>query len=266
MEKIDFILEQLRLTLQKKDYVRAAIVSNKINKKALAEEGMEEKKIKYFLLMAEFHQHEKDAFQLANDYYSIYCTSSVQAVESRWMEALQNTVVFLALSPFSLEQQNILKRIFIDNNLEKIVGSQQTVKSLLKTELISLPFTYQSELESYQGLIVGDEQTKSFWKKSFRLRIIQHNIRVVSKYYRRIKGIRLAELLGIDPVEMEMELANMVNNRDVYAKIDRPSDVIRFAHPKTPEAILSDWSHDISTLLHLVETTTHLIHKEMTTQ
>jgi 26S proteasome regulatory subunit N5 len=266
VEKIDFILEQMRLTLEKKDYVRAAIVSNKINQKALTEEGMEEKKIKYFLLMAEFHRHEKDAFQLAKDYYSIYCTSTVQAVEARWKEALQDTVVFLALSPYSLEQQNMLKRVNIDSNLEKIVACLETVKCLLKNELISLPFAYQTQLESFHAFTRGGDEIQSFWRKSLRIRIIQHNIRVVAKYYRRIKGNRLAELLGIDPSELEMELSNMVNNRDVYAKVDRPSDIIRFAPSKSPEAILSDWSHDISTLLHLVETTTHLIHKEMTTQ
>ena len=34
-EKVEFILEQMRLTLGKKDYVRAAIVAGKINKKAI---------------------------------------------------------------------------------------------------------------------------------------------------------------------------------------------------------------------------------------
>ena len=34
-EKVEYILEQLRLTLAKKDYVRAAIVAGKINRKHL---------------------------------------------------------------------------------------------------------------------------------------------------------------------------------------------------------------------------------------
>jgi 26S proteasome regulatory subunit N5 len=266
IEKIDFILEQMRLTLEKKDYVRVAIVSNKINQKAIAEEGMEDKKIKYFLLMAQLHSHENDAFQLAKDYYSIYCTTTVQASEDRWKEALQNTVVYLSLSPYSMEQQNMLKRINTDTNLEKVTACRDTVKCFLKSELISLPFIYQVHFESFQAFTSGDEEMKSFWRKSLRKRIIEHNIRVAAKYYSRIKGRRLAELLGIDAVELESELSSMVNNRDVYAKFDRPSDIIRFAPTKTPEVILSDWSHDISTLLNLVETTTHLIHKETTTQ
>jgi 26S proteasome regulatory subunit N5 len=58
----------------------------------------------------------------------------------------------------------------------------------------------------------------------------------------------------------------MVSSGDLYAKIDRPRDVVRFRAPQSPEAILSDWVSDVDKLLHLVETTTHLIHKEnMTT-
>ena len=41
-EKVEFILEQLRLTLGKKDYVRSAIVAGKVSKKHLQEETMEE--------------------------------------------------------------------------------------------------------------------------------------------------------------------------------------------------------------------------------
>ena len=36
-EKVEYILEQLRLTIVKQDYVRAAIVAGKINRKHLQE-------------------------------------------------------------------------------------------------------------------------------------------------------------------------------------------------------------------------------------
>ena len=119
-EKVEFILEQMRLTLAKQDYVRASIVSNKINRKVLSEEGMDNEKIRFFTLMSEYHQHEKDAFELANDYHHMYLTPSVQASESQWKVALQTTVLFLALSPHSMEQQDMLNRVNVDPNLEKI--------------------------------------------------------------------------------------------------------------------------------------------------
>ena len=58
-EKVEFILEQMRLTLAKKDYVRSAIVAGKVSRKHLQEENMEEYKVKFFTLMAELHRHDR---------------------------------------------------------------------------------------------------------------------------------------------------------------------------------------------------------------
>jgi len=268
-EKIEFILEQMRLTLGKKDFVRAHIVGNKINRKNLSEEGMEEEKIKFFTLMSEYHRHEKDAFELSKDYFSIYSTSTIQKDELAWKSALQNTVLFLALSPYSSGQQDMLHRIKLDSNLEKLDACQRTITLLLTKEIIAYPLPHQAELESYDGFTTcgdGEEDLISHWKETFRARIIQHNVRVASLYYRQIRGKRLAHLLGLTSEELEKEVASMVSNGEVYAKIDRPNDIIRFKQERNPETVLSDWASDISTLLHLVETTSHLIQKENMTR
>ena len=256
----------MRLTLGKKDFVRAAIVGNKINRKTLQEEGMEDHKIKFFTLMSEFHRHDQDAFELAKDYHSIYMTSTVQQIEDQWKEALASTVLFLALSPYSMEQQDMLHRIRSDPNLEKLPACQSTISSLLTKEIISYPIPYQTEMESLPAFLMGGHDLIAVWKKSFRTRIIQHNIRVASAYYQRIRGKRLAQLLGLSNEELESELSSMVSNREVFAKIDRPMDIIKFKQSKSPEAVLSDWAADIGTLLNLVDTTSHLIQKENMTQ
>lgn len=116
-EKIEFLLEQMRVTLLKEDFVRAAIVSNKINRKALSEDGMEEHRVRFFTLMTEYHRHEKDAYNLAVDYHAIYKTNSD-------LEALKAAVVFLALSPFEMEQQDMLHRIKKDDNIERLDAYQ----------------------------------------------------------------------------------------------------------------------------------------------
>jgi len=265
-EKVEFILEQMRLTLGKNDYVRAAIVAGKINRKAIQEEGMEAEKIKFFTLMTEYHRHEKDTFELAKDYHSIYSTSTIQADELQWKEALLYTVLFLALSQYGNEQQDMMNRINSDPNLEKIESCRDTVKLLLKKEIVNYPLPHQAELEAMPAFSLGGADLAAHWHKTFRTRIVQHNVRIAALYYRRIHGKRLAQLLGMDPVALEAEIASMVSDGSVYAKIDRPSDIIRFSQKKTPEAILTDWATDISSLLHLVEATTHLIHKEQMTQ
>ncbi len=137
-----------------------------------------------------------------------------------------------------------------------------TIQLLLKKEIINYPLPNQVELESWPAFLEGGADLTAFWHETFHRRIIQHNIRVVSLYYKRIHGVRLAQLLGLDANRLEKELSSMVSDGSVYAKIDRPKDIVRFSATKTPEAVLSDWAADIDKLLNLVETTVHLIHKE----
>ena len=70
------------------------------------------------------------------------------------------------------------------------------------------------------------------------------------------------ELLGLRPKELQSEVADMVSNGEVYAKINRPNDIILVQKKKNPEAALSNWASDISSLLHLIETTSNSIQKE----
>jgi 26S proteasome regulatory subunit N5 len=126
--------------------------------------------------------------------------------------------------------------------------------------MIIYPLAHQQELESLPAFLEDD--LAEHWHETFHRRIIQHNIRIASLYYRQIHGARLAQLLGLEPNRLEQEIASMVSDGSIFAKIDRPKDIVRFAPKKTPEAILSDWASDINKLLHLVETTTHLINKE----
>ena len=119
-DKVEFILEQMRMTLEKKDFVRATIVAGKISRKHLKEENMEEYKVKFYTLMTINHRHDKDALELAKDYHAIYSTPHILKDDDKWTSALQSTVLFLALSPYSMEQQNMLHVISEDSNLEKI--------------------------------------------------------------------------------------------------------------------------------------------------
>lgn len=96
------------------------------------------------------------------------------------------------------------------------------------------------------------------------------NVRVVAAYYKRVKVSRLCQLLNLDAQEVESSIARMVSDKEanedpmarIYAKIDRPQAIVSFERPKPSTEILNEWSGDVSKLLHLVERTTHLIHRE----
>lgn len=95
-----------------------------------------------------------------------------------------------------------------------------------------------------------------------RLFAQRQNLRVISKYYTRIRTKRLAELLGLSEDDAERHLSEMVANDDIFVKIDRPQGICCFRAPKAPEEVLSEWNHDISKLLSLMEATCHLVGRE----
>lgn len=72
----------------------------------------------------------------------------------------------------------------------------------------------------------------------------------------------MSELLDLGTAETEEFLSQMVVSKSVQAKTDRPSGIVHFQQMKDPSDILNDWAHDLSTLMQLVNKTTHLINKE----
>ncbi|KAJ1398882.1 hypothetical protein B484DRAFT_252151, partial [Ochromonadaceae sp. CCMP2298] len=68
-EKASYILEQMRLNLIKKDYIRALIHSRKMNAKTLEEEGFGEIKQRYYLMMVQYWTVEKSAWEICQAFY-----------------------------------------------------------------------------------------------------------------------------------------------------------------------------------------------------
>ena len=123
----------------------------------------------------------------------------------------------------------------------------------------------------------------AYFLKELHIRVIQHNLRIVSQYYKKITTIRLAQMVGLTPDSLEEHLSRLSeasitnnviskNNQDtnnsgnqgngLYVKIDRPRGVIDFQRPRECESVLSDWAGDVSKMLTLMETTCHLINRE----
>jgi 26S proteasome regulatory subunit N5 len=60
--------------------------------------------------------------------------------------------------------------------------------------------------------------------------LIQHNLRVIEKYYSRIRLQRLAALVGVSLQRAEQEICDMVVNKRVMAKINRLEGIVVFNH------------------------------------
>jgi len=263
-EKIDFIEEQIRLTLAKGDNVRAYILSKKVQRKFLIEDDYQDLKVRFYKLMIEYHTREKEPFELATDHHEIYSTKCVADDEAQWVAALSSTVLFLVLSPHTPGQSDMMHRLMTDEKLEneKLAPFHATLKLFTTKEIIAYPMPHQAELEAHESLHTKGDELFAKWRKDLHTRVVQHNVRVVAGYYKRIRAPRLAQLLGLTEDETERHVSALVTDGTLVAKIDRPAKIIQFTPPKPPEEALSDWAADISKLLTLVDNTCHLIGKE----
>jgi len=98
--------------------------------------------------------------------------------------------------------------------------------------------------------------------QEFLRQLIQHNIRVIQKYYQRIRLPRLAQLVGVSQDLAEKEIGDMVVNKRIAAKINRMQGVVVFQKSKFTNDVLNDWNYDIRHMLDKIENTCHLINRE----
>ncbi|EXB64475.1 26S proteasome non-ATPase regulatory subunit 12 [Morus notabilis] len=285
-EKIAFILEQVRLCLDRQDYIRAQILSRKISPRvfevdpskekkkpkegdALVEEApadipslLELKRI-YYELMIRYYSHNNDYLEICRCYKAIYSIPSVKENPSHWTPVLRKICWHLVLAPHDPMQSSLLNSTLEDKNLSELPNFKLLLKQLVTMEVIqwtALWNMYKEEFDNEKNLLGGSLGDKA--AEDLKQRIIEHNILVVSKYYSRITLKRLAELLCLSIQEAEKHLSEMVVSKALIAKIDRPMGIVSFQIAKDSNDILNSWSANLEKLLDLVEKSCHQIHKE----
>ncbi|URD97164.1 26S proteasome non-atpase regulatory subunit, partial [Musa troglodytarum] len=214
-EKIAFILDQVRLCLDRQDYVQAQILSRKISPRVFDADASKGKK------------KPKEGDNVVEE------------------------------APADIPSLLELKRIYYELMIRLLL------KQLVTMEVIhwaSLWEMYKVEFENEKNLLGGSLGTKA--EEDLKLRIIEHNILVVSRYYSRITLKRLADLLCLSLQEAEKYLSDMVVSKALAAKIDRPIGIVSFQTAKGSNDILNSWAMNLEKLLDLVEKSCHQIHKE----
>jgi len=263
-EKTDFILEQMRLCLAKKDYTKCQIISKKINTKYFSSKEVDDLKLRYYDLMIEYALHSDQYFNACKYCREIFETKSVQEGNPKYKEIAYYIIILIILAPYDNEQSNLIHIISQDERLNKIPLYKDLIKLFITNELMRWPKIdeiYGSALKKTFVFDVSNEKGKQRWT-DFHKRVTEHNIRVIAKYYTRITTKRLTELLDLPATDAEEFLSRLVVDKTIYAKIDRPAGIINFVPSQTPEALLNSWSRNVNSLLNLMEKTTHLITKE----
>ncbi|XP_047311449.1 26S proteasome non-ATPase regulatory subunit 12 homolog A-like [Impatiens glandulifera] len=285
-EKIAFILDQVRLCLDRQDYVRAQILSRKISPRVFdADTSKEKRKPKegesiveeapadipsllelkriYYELMIRYYSHNDDYLEMCRCYKAIYGIPSVKEDQAQWVPVLRKISWYLVLSPHEPMQSSLLNSTLEDKNLSEIPHFRLLLKQLVTMEVINwaaLWDMFKTEFDNEKNMLGGALSDKA--ANDLKQRVIEHNIIVVSKYYSRITLKRLAQLLCLSVQEAEKHMSDMVVSKALIAKIDRPMGIVSFQAAKDSNDILNSWATNLEKLLDLVEKSCHQIHKE----
>ena len=183
-EKLEFILEQMRLLRLKENWDMLSIVSKKVNTKWLEEKENEDLKFAFYGLIIQYCLHTAKYLDVSKHYRSLYTSPSISPPPSKsdsnptpandkideekteskddrdpekWQPILRNIIFFTVLAPHDNEQHDLLHRILKDDEerLSQLPDCLNLAKCFTTPELTRWP-----RIESLYG--PGLRQTKVF--------------------------------------------------------------------------------------------------------
>ena len=282
--KVDYILFQMQVLLQKGDYIRTLIVSNKIKRPHLDDEGFELLKIRFFQLMIEYFFHEKKYIDVSKSYKTLYdfvksINDKLGEIEKNNKELkpeivnnyiivkkendpkkfFENYVLFLSICPPELETKNMFnelqikykKELDLDKNILYIVEKRLSDDIILIDDILFNKFNEYDIFKKHPDLI-----------KLFRKYWIQHDLSLFEKFFGKIHIERISQMTLVPIEEIEEELADMVVNNYIFAKINRIEKIVNFRKKTDYHDELDGLNYDMNNLLRKIEETCHLINKE----
>ncbi|KAI5779107.1 PCI domain-containing protein [Geopyxis carbonaria] len=278
-EKTGFILEQVGLCIEQGDFTQATILSRKIttryfqDKKSREDQEIMDLKLRFFEQQIMISKQDDKYLETCKHYRSVLDTPSIQADENlhkqlhpRLMkQTLERIIYYVILAPYDNEQSDLLHRIHQDPTLEKLVPEQETLMKLFTVSEL-MPWSrvaqnYSTILRDTDVFRIDEPKGEKRWQ-DLRKRVIEHNVRVVAKYYTKISMDRLKTLLDLEAQETEDYLSKLVTDKTISAKIDRPARIVTFGTTRDADDVLNEWSGNMKSLLGLLERIDHLITKE----
>lgn len=264
-EKVEFILEQMRLSLAKEDHTRTAILAKKISTRYFEGEETQELKLKFYEMMKAVALHESNYLEVCKYSRQIFDTPKILADKEAYCKALEATVLYLVLAPFDNEQSDLVARVAEEAKMADVPVYQSLLQGFITEEIMTwstVEAEYGPTIKANPNFDTAKEDGAKRYD-DLRRRVVEHNIRVMSNYYSCITVQRLSKLLDLTQEKMEEYLSDLVVKKTVYARIDRPKGVVTFREPRDPTQVMQDWSSEANNLMQLVDRTSHVIQKEM---
>ncbi|KAL9135806.1 MAG: hypothetical protein Q9175_003003 [Cornicularia normoerica] len=235
------------------------------------EDDVTDLKLRYYEQQIALAKHDDKYLDACKHYRQVLDTESVEENSEQLHAVLQRVIYYILLAPHDNEQSDLLHRINSDTRNSLVSDEQQLLRTFTIPELMRWPIVSErfgahlcsTDVFSATPASSDQEDPKAHTRwQDLRKRVIEHNVRVIAKYYTRIQMHRLTQLLDLDEEETESYISQLVTAKTVYAKIDRPARVVSFAKTRDADEVLNEWSGSMKSLLGLLERIDHLITKE----
>lgn len=260
-------IEKLRKEKEERERMRSDGTVGDANEPV--DDDVTDLKLRYYEQQITLAKHDDKYLEACKHYRQVLDTEAVENNPDQLKAALQRVIYFVLLAPYDNEQSDLLHRISQD---ARIAASCPTEAQLLKLFTVPELMRWPSIEQNFgQHLLETDifsaqENTKDpkahqRWL-DFRKRVIEHNVRVIAKYYTRIHFSRLTSLLDLSSLETEKYISDLVTSKTIYARIDRPAQIVSFEKKRDADEVLNEWSGNMKSLLGLLERIDHLITKE----
>lgn len=160
-EKLDFLLEQVRLCRDVGDWVRMSIIANKVQRRVIDRLEHQERKLRHFALLACLHEQRSDALALADDFQAVLECPVVASDEARCGEALGRVALYTALAPWTETLTARWHALLQDKRIERLPAHQALIRDLVSGEMALLPRPDLAPLAAdpvFKGLPAGADK------------------------------------------------------------------------------------------------------------
>lgn len=234
-----------------------------------AEDDVTDLKLRFYEQQITLAKHDDKYLEVCKHYRQVLDTEAVEDNPDQLRAALQRVIYFALLAPYDNEQSDLLHRIAQDSRIPTACPTEsQLLKLFTVPELMRWPSIAANFGPALTATDIFSAQEDKADPKAhqrfldFRKRVIEHNVRVIAKYYTRITFPRLTALLDLPAAETEKYISELVTSKTIYARIDRPAQVVTFEKKRGADEVLNEWSGNMKSLLGLLERIDHLITKE----
>ena len=236
------------------------------------QEDVTDLKLRYYEQQIVLAKQDEKYLDACKHYRQVLDTPAVEEDTTKLQRVLQRCIYYIVLAPYSNEQSDLLHRIHLDPRntqipIDAALLKQFTVPELMRWPVVAErfgPHVTSTDVFAADAKPTSTEEEKAAHRRfeALRMRVIEHNVRVVAKYYTRIRTPRLCQLLDLSEAETEKHISQLVQDKSIYARIDRPAKLVSFSKARGPDEVLNEWSSDMKSLLGLLERIDHLITKE----